>query len=228
MPEHHDRWPLHWEMLFQPLPIFFLICPFVLTGIFWVIWKKQDKTDFIWGPKALGATDKSLKQFYGWVPLILGVHVAIPLIVNGVQGRLFVSQHHLSGLLSNWVGLVEIFIALSLFYGGLTRLAALFMGILWFLGIDFIGFQSSLESIQYLGYACFFYLAGRGPYAIDRLLFTNFEPKMSYAGAALLLLRIGVGLNFIVLGFTQKLAESSLRYFFNSEPTLSKINRDAR
>ena len=161
---------------------------------------------FYLGPKELGATDKSLKQFYGWIPFILGVHVAVPLIVNGVQGRLFVSNHFLEGVLSNWMGIVQIFIALSLFYGGLTRLAALFMATLWFIGIDFIGFHATLESIQYLGYACFFYLAGRGPYAIDRILFPDLEPKMSYADAALLSLRIGVGLNFIVYGFTQKLA----------------------
>lgn len=208
-PMYHDTWTINGELFFQPLPTFFLICSFILTGVFWKIWQIRDKTDFIWGPKDLGASDKNLKLFYGWVPLILGVHVAIPLIVNGVQGRLFVSNHLLGGLFSHWIGLIEILIGLSLFYGGLTRLAALFMAVLWLIGIDLVGARASLISIQYLGYAIFFYLAGRGPYAIDRILFPKFEPKVIYAGSALLLLRIGVGLTFIFLGFAEKFAKLS-------------------
>lgn len=202
-----DIWEINWELYLQPLPIFFLICSFVLTGIFWKIWQKRDHNGLIWGPKDFGASDANLKLFYGWLPFILAVHVAIPLIVNGVQGKLFVSSHLLEGFLSHWIGLIEILIGLSLFYGGMTRLAALFMGVLWLFGIDLVGVRASFLSIQYLGYAIFFYLAGRGPYAIDRILFPKFEPKVSYAGSALLFLRIGVGLTFAFHGFAEMFAK---------------------
>lgn len=198
--------PLRWDLFFQPLPIIFLATSLILTALIWLIWKKREKRDLIIGPKELGATDNSLKEFYGWVPVILGIHVAVALLVNGVQGRLFSSSHQLEGSLSNWIGLAEIMIALSLFYGGLTRPAAVLIGFLWILGIDLLGLRPMLESIQYLGFASFFYLAGRGPYAIDRILFPNLEPNASYTGHALLFLRIGVGLNLIVFGFTEKFA----------------------
>jgi uncharacterized membrane protein YphA (DoxX/SURF4 family) len=195
---------LRWDLFFQPLPIFFLAISVILTALIWLIWKKRGKKDLIIGPKELGATDNSLKLFYGWVPVILGIHVAIALLVNGIQGRLFASNHQIEGSLSNWIGLAEIMIALSLFYGGLARPAAMLIGFLWILGIDLLGVRPMLESIQYLGFASFFYLAGRGPYAIDRILFPNLEPTTSYTGYALLFLRIGVGLNLIVFGFTEK------------------------
>lgn len=202
--------PLRWDLFFQPLPIFFLLTSVILAALIWIVWKKGQKKDLIIGPKELGATESSLKLFYGWVPVILGIHVAVALLVNGVQGRLFSSNHQLEGALSNWIGLAEILIALSLFYGGLTRPAAVLIGLLWLLGVDLLGLRPMLESIQYLGFACFFYLAGRGPYAIDRILFPNLEPTASYTGYALLFLRIGVGLNLIVFGFTEKLANIPL------------------
>lgn len=202
----HNVLTLRWDLFFQPLPIIFLAMSIILTALIWLFWKKREKKDLIIGPKELGATDNSLKLFYGWVPVILGIHVAVALLVNGIQGKLFSSNHQLEGALSNWIGLAEIMIALSLFYGGLTRTAAVLIGFLWILGIDLLGFRPMLESIQYLGFASFFYLAGRGPYAIDRILFPNLEPTASYTGHALLFLRIGVGLNLIVFGFTEKFA----------------------
>lgn len=198
--------PLRWDLFFQPLPLLFLAGSLVFTLLIWTIWKKRDQQDLLIGPKELGATNNSLKIFYGWVPVILGIHVAVALLVNGVQGRLFSSNYPLVGILSNWIGLAEITIALSLFYGGFARPSAVLIGFLWVLGIDLVGLRPMLESIQYLGFACFFYLAGRGPYAIDRVLFPRLEPIASYADKALFFLRIGVGLNLIVFGFTEKFA----------------------
>lgn len=201
-----DAEPLRWDLFFQPYPITFLAASLILTALIWIIWKKREKKDLIIGPKELGATDNNLKLFYGWVPVILGIHIAIALLVNGVQGRLFSSGHQLEGSLSNWIGLTEIMIALSLFYGGLTRPGAVVIGLLWILGFDWLGLRPMLETIQYLGFACFFYLAGRGPYSIDRILFPKLEPRVDYTRHALLFLRIGVGLNVIVFGFTEKFA----------------------
>lgn len=190
-----------WGLFFQPLPIFFLLDSIILTGIVLLLWNKRQQQDFIPGPEQLGATNRSLKQFYGFVPLILGIHVALALLINGAQGRLFFSHYPLEKVWSNGIGFVEIMIALSFFYGGLTRPAAAILGCLWILGIWLIGLLPMMKSIQYLGYACFFYLAGRGPYAIDRVLFPALEPKENYTNYALLLLRLGIGLNIMILGF---------------------------
>jgi uncharacterized membrane protein YphA (DoxX/SURF4 family) len=208
-----DFLELRWDLFFQPVPLSFLLGSFILAALAWIVWKKREEKDFLIGPIELGATRDSLKLFYGWVPAILAIHVAITLLVNGIQGKLFTSNNQLEGLVLHWVGLAEILIALSLFYGGFTRPAAALLGFLWFLGIDSLSFRSLLESIQFLGFASFFYLAGRGPFSIDRLLFPMMEPNVIYANYALLILRIGVGLNIIVFGFTEKLANIPLGNF---------------
>lgn len=198
--------PLQWELFFKPMPLLFFIASLFIAALIWFLWRKREEVDFLPSPKSLGASDRSLKLFYGWVPVILGVHVAIPLLINGVQGSLFYASNHVQDVWANWIGLVEILIALSLFYGGLTRPAAVLIGLLWVLGIDSVGLKPMLNSIQYLGFASFFYLAGRGPYSIDRILFPKLEPTVNYVNYALLFLRISVGLNFIIFGFTEKFA----------------------
>lgn len=202
--------PLRWDLFFQPMPLIFVTTSLILTLLIWLFWTKRQKKDLIISPIEFGATDSSLKLFYGWVPVILGIHVAVALLVNGVQGRLFSFNHQLIGPLSNWIGLAEIMIALSLFYGTFARPAGVLIGLLWILGIGLLGLRPMLESILYLGFASFFYLAGRGPYAIDRILFPNLEPKVSYISDALLFLRIGVGLNLVVFGFIEKLVNIPL------------------
>lgn len=204
-----DNLPLTWGLFLQPLPLASIAVILLLTALIWLIWKKREKKDLIFAPKEFGATDSSLKLFYGWVPVILGIHIAIPLLVNGIQGRLFYSTHQLEGNYSNWIGLAEILIALSLFYGGLTRIAALLIGFLWIMGVYLLGLRPMLETIPFLGFASFFYLAGRGPYAIDRILFPNLEPTASYTGHALMFLRISVGLTLIFFGLTNKFANVS-------------------
>jgi uncharacterized membrane protein YphA (DoxX/SURF4 family) len=201
-----EQLPLRWDLFFKPLPIIFFLISLILASFAWFVWQKREEKDLLQSPKALGASDRNLKLFYGWVPVILGIHVAIPLLVNGVQGRLFFAANQIPNVWSNWIGLAEIMIALSLFYGGLARPAAVLIGFLWVIGIDSVGLMPMLNSIQYLGFASFFYLAGRGPYAIDRILFPKLEPSVNYIHHALLFLRVSIGLNFIFFGFTEKFA----------------------
>jgi uncharacterized membrane protein YphA (DoxX/SURF4 family) len=67
-----------------------------------------------------------------------------------------------------------------------------------------------LENLHYLGFAAFFFLAGRGRYAIDRLLLPRLEPPASRASLAPLALRLGVGLSLVVVAFSEKLANLDL------------------
>lgn len=50
-------------------------------------------------------------------------------------------------------GLAQTGIALVLFYGGLTRIAAVALAILWFAGIFLVGLEPMSESSMYLGFA---------------------------------------------------------------------------
>jgi uncharacterized membrane protein YphA (DoxX/SURF4 family) len=149
--------------------------------------------------------------------LILGIHVAVPLLVNGVQGTLFSPDNVVEGVVGNFLGLAETAIALALFYGGLTRVAAVGLGLLWFLGVFLGGPEPMLENVLYLGFAAFFFLAGRGPLSVDRLLFPRLEPKADLSRYAVPSVRIGVGLSLAFISFTEKFANIPLGLWFLEE-----------
>ena len=75
----------------------------LLGGMLWRAWGRG----FLPGPKAFGANDGSRSLLYGLVPLILGIHVAVPLLVNGVQGTLFSPDNEMPGVWANFLGLAD-------------------------------------------------------------------------------------------------------------------------
>jgi uncharacterized membrane protein YphA (DoxX/SURF4 family) len=173
------------------------------------------------GPVALGARPEGIMRFYAWVPVILGIHIALPLLVYGIQGRLFAPHLNLTGAWQYWLGLIQVGAALALFYGGLTRLAAIGIGFAWLLGIGVFGFEPMMENTHYLGFAAFFLLAGRGPFSVDRLLFPKLDPSSRMVQLAPVMLRIGVGISLVMVAFTEKLANPALAQSFLQQHPLN-------
>src|SRR5262245_29812524 len=179
----HEKWfhdgawePTNWRTIAQ-LPAAGLIAVVVIIAILAALsHRRLGRPNFLPGPIALGALPEGITRFYAWVPAILGIHVALPLLVYGIQGRLFAPPLDLMGAWQYWLGLIQVGAALALFYGGLTRLAAIGIGVAWLLGIGVFGFEAMMENTHYLGFAAFFLLAGRGPFSVDRLLFPYLDP----------------------------------------------------
>ena len=195
----------------MPLALVGAVLLATLAGV--LLWRSRGR-GFVPGPELFGASDRRRSLLYGLVPLILGIHVAVPLLVNGVQGSLFSPDNELPGVWANLLGLVEAGVALSLFYGGLTRIAAGALAGLWVVGIPILGLQPMLDNAMFLGFAAFFFFAGRGPLSIDRLLFPRFEPPAELARHAIPAIRIGVGASFIASAFTEKFANLPLALSF--------------
>lgn len=213
----HEKWFHEGEQ--PPMRASHLTDPAVMIGIGVVIvativaalwWRMRKGRDLVPGPESFRATEESRAAFYSLVPAILGIHLAVPLLVNGVTGRLFSPNNELTGAWYYWLGLVQTAIALSFFYGGLTRVLAVVLAMLWVLCIYLFGLESSLDNIFYLGFAGFFYFAGRGPVAIDRLLFPSLEPSSQHMDKAMFCLRSGIGLSLIFVAFSEKLANLDL------------------
>lgn len=211
---------LRWDLFFRPVPLAFVGGMLLATLAAVILWRRRGRS-YVPGPEALGATDERRSLLYGLVPLILGIHVAVPLLVNGVQGTLFSPDNPLPGIWGNFLGLVEAGVALSLFYGGLTRPAAVVLAGLWLNGVVLIGLEPMLENVMFLGFAAFFFFVGRGPISIDRLLFPRLEPSAALARHAVPAVRIGVGLSFVVVAFTEKFANLPLATGFLQESGLN-------
>lgn len=217
----HEKWfhetanyGLRWDLFWRPLPLTFIgmVLLVTLAAGFW--WRKRGQTGFVPGPESFGSTDDRRAAFYGLIPVILGIHVAVPLLVSGVQGELLTPNNKLPGIWMYALGLAQTGIALALFYGALTRFAAVALAALWTTGIFIAGLEPMLENSLYLGLAAFFFLAGRGPVSIDRLLVPRLEPSAEQMKRAIPALRIGLGLSLVFVAFTEKFANIPLATAF--------------
>lgn len=224
----HEKWFVAGEPpLLAPSGFFSAYClsavaaAVVITAIAAWLWRLRGQRDLVPGPERLGATDEGLARFYGIVPIVIGIHFAVPLLVLGVQGRLFSPNNVLPQPWSYLLGTLEIAVALSFLYGGLTRLFALALAALWLVCGLFISWEIAFENLHYLGAATFFFCKGRGPYSIDRLLFPGLAPSPALAAHGLKLLRISMGLGFVFVAFTEKLANPALAQTFLSQYPLN-------
>lgn len=216
----HEKWfhetesyHLRWDLFFRPMPLAFVGAVLLVTFAAWLFYKRLGH-GFVPGPENFGTTDDRRAALYGLIPAILGIHVAVPLLVSGVQGELFTPNNQLPGVWTYIFGLAQTGIALAVFYGGLTRLAAVALALLWFAGIFIVGLEPMLESSMYLGFAAFFFLAGRGPISIDRLLLPRLEPSARSMSKAIPALQTGLGLSLIFVAFTEKFANIPLALSF--------------
>jgi len=206
----HKKWfydaepyPVRWDLFRQPLPLTITLLVLLVTGGAAFFQHKRAGRGFLPTPTALGATPERLSKIYALMPAFLAVHVAVPLLINGVHTQLFSPNNDLP---VTFLGLLQLSIALAFFYGGFTRVAALALAVLWALGALILGFGPMLENAHYLGYAGFFYLAGRGPLSVDRMMLPRLEPSPELMGHAVNALRIGTGVSLVVVAFNEKLA----------------------
>ena len=224
----HEKWfydaarhPLRWDLFFRPLPLAFTGLVLVLTLVAALVWRARGARSFLPGPAIFGATNRTKSIVYGIIPLIIGVHAAIPLLVDGTHTELFSPNDAMKGTPAYVIGLCETFVALSFFYGGLTRISAVVLALLWFASFWVVGPEATLENTLFLGIAAFFFMAGRGPLAMDRLLLPKLEPSSRLIRNAVVPLRVGLGVSLTVVAFTEKLANQPLALDFLHEHQLN-------
>ncbi len=168
----------------------------------------------------VGISEARLRRVYSYLPLLLAVHTAIPLLVSGFQLQLFAPNLKMEpNLLSGLVALAEVMIALALVYGVFTEYAAAGLIVLYFLGFvlsPFIHIPALLlpEHCQFVGIALFLIIMGRGPFSADALLGRRAHPDPRLVAYAVPVLRWSVGLSIILLAFSEKLLNPGLAQAF--------------
>lgn len=217
----HEKWfhsgqacPTCWCTLAEWRPIAAIAAVAAATLAAAFVWRRRRRRDLLPGPRDLGATPDARAAFYGWVPGLLAAHLAVPLLVCGLTGALFSPNNPLVGAWRPALGFLQIACAVALFYGAATRAAAVVLAATWLAGIGACGAEAMLENAHYLGFAAFFFCAGRGPHAVDRALFPCLEPPPRLARWAMPSLRLGVGISLGAVAFTEKLANPALAASF--------------
>jgi hypothetical protein len=208
----HERWfvsrqhPVDFSNLLTAQTAVPLAIALAATGVAILAWRARGRRDIIPGPLQLGMDWENYQRLLSWMPLVFGLHTAVPLLVAGVQLQLFVPNlalpyHVLGGV----IALAEIVIALSFLYGAATRVGAALLALIWLLGALWFGPLLLLEHALFLGVAFFMFAMGRGPAALDMTLKRLHRPIERLVPHAVPVLRVLTGIGIVTLAFTEKL-----------------------
>ena len=208
----HERWfvsrdhPVDVSQLFTMQTAVPVAIALAATGVALIAWRARRRRDVIPGPLQLGMDWENYQRLLSWMPLVIGLHAAVPLLVAGVQLQLFVPNLALPyNFFGGLVALVEIVIALSFVYGAGTRIGAAFLAVIWLVGAIWFGPVLLIEHALFLGVAFFMFAMGRGPAAVDMTLQRFHHPLEGLVPRAVPTLRVMTGIGIAVLAFTEKL-----------------------
>jgi hypothetical protein len=221
----HERWftdevkfPVQFDTWSSPESLVPVAVALGITVLATVIYRAWGRHSVVPGPIALGMPWENYVRLLTWVPLVIGVHMGITLLVSGVSRQLFVPNLVLPvNLLGGLLGMIEIAIALSFIYGALARPAAAVLGFVWLIGMLVFGPLRLIEHTEILGIAFFLFATGRGPLAFDMVLDKLNKPIDPLIPYAVPVLRISLGLGLTVIAFTEKLWNIPMGLAFLSE-----------
>jgi hypothetical protein len=208
----HERWfvsrqhPVDFSHLFTAQTAVPLAIALVATGVAMLAWRMRGRREIIPGPLQLGMDWENYERLLSWMPLVIGLHTAVPLLVAGVQLQLFVPNLALPyNFFGGLIALAEIVVALSFVYGAATRIGAALLAVIWVVGAIWFGPLLMLEHALFLGVAFFMFVMGRGPAALDMTLQRFHRPLERLVPRAVPALRVLTGIGIVVLAFTEKL-----------------------
>ena len=177
-----------------------------VTAVATIIYRSRGRHSVVPGPVQLGMPWENYVRLLTWVPLVIGVHMGVTLLVSGVSRQLFMPNLVLPvNLLGGVLGMIEIAIALSFVYGALARPAAALLALIWLIGVIVFGPLRLIEHTEILGIAFFIFATGRGPLAFDQALDRLNKPVASLIPFAVPVLRVALGIGLTVVAFTEKI-----------------------
>lgn len=209
----HERWfldesmfPVRFDTWNTPDSLIPIAIAVGITGIATAIYRIRGRHSVVPGPIQLGMPWENYVRLLTWVPLVIGVHMGVTLLVSGVSRQLLIPNLLLPlNLLGGVLGMIEIAIALSFIYGALARPAAVALGVIWLIGTIVFGPLRLIEHTEILGIAFFIYATGRGPLAFDQALDRLNKPVGRLIPYAVPVLRIALGIGLVVVAFTEKI-----------------------
>lgn len=228
----HERWftdeamfPVQFDTWSSPNSLVPIAVALGITVAATLIWRARGRHSVVPGPIALGMPWENYVLLLTWVPLVIGMHMGVTLLVSGVSRQLFIPNLVLPvNLLGGVLGMAEIAIALSFIYGALARPAAATLAFLWLVGMLVFGPLRLIEHTEIFGIAFFLFATGRGPLAFDMTMDRLNKPLPNLIPYAVPVLRVSLGIGLAVTAFTEKIWNIPMglaflsKYHFNFLP----------
>ena len=209
----HERWfldeskfPVQFDTWNTPQSFIPIGIAVAITAAATITYRARGRHNVVPGPIQLGMPWENYIKLLTWVPLVIGLHLGVTLLVSGVSRQLFIPNLVLPlNLLGGVLGMIEIAIALSLIYGALARPAAAVLVLIWLIGAIVYGPLRLIEHTEILGIAFFIFATGRGPLAFDQALDRLNKPVARLIPYAVPVLRIALGVALTIVGLTEKI-----------------------
>jgi uncharacterized membrane protein YphA (DoxX/SURF4 family) len=202
----HRRFPVQFDRILTPevmIPV--AIAAGIAIGTV-LLWRLSGRRSPIPGPIELGMSWENYETLLSWMPLVIGVHTAVTLMVAGIQRWLFVPSIPMAwNFAGGFMALLEIVVALGFLFGALTRPLAAVLAGLWLAGVFVASPLEMLEQTTFLGIAFLIFTTGRGPAAFDMLMERLNRPIKRFMPYAIPVLRIATGFGIMVAAFDEKL-----------------------
>lgn len=221
----HERWftldqqfPVQFDAMFTARTWIPVGIALAVTAVVVLLWRLRGGRDFVPGPLELGMRWDRYEELLTRMPLVLGLHTAVTLLVSGIGLHLLVPNLALDGnFIGALFGLAQIAVALAFIYGALTRIAAVTLAATWLGGAIYFGPVRLLEHSLFLGIAFFLFVAGRGTLSLDESLDRLHRPVKRLMPYAVPTLRMLTGFSIVVVAFTEKLWNIPMGLAFLSE-----------
>ncbi len=169
--------------------------------------KFYPKISFTWEPKKIEP----------YATAIIGILIGASLLINASQGGLFSININDIGPIHVTLLMLEGFIGLSLILGLAVRQASLLLIGLWLCVLYLSNTIDVLENIWIVGAALFLFFRGRTVLRYTHEdIFYSYDITLSQA-QAISFLRVFLGINLIILGFSEKIMYLHLGLHFLQE-----------
>jgi uncharacterized membrane protein YphA (DoxX/SURF4 family) len=162
--------------------------------------------------KKLNVPHKLDKTIQKWAPGVLSIAsigFGLAFIIFSIKGFIFAPNLPALGNVGYLMLSIELVAGILILLGFYERIGGLLVLVLFILGINQYGGVEMLDTLEMVGFAFYIIIIGRPKWKMrDWNFVKHFSHKIHAYG--LPILRVGTGLNLIVLGFTEKILNPSL------------------
>lgn len=168
--------------------------------------------------KKLSVPHKLDRVIQKWAPGVLSIAsigFGLAFIIFALKGFIFAPNLPAAGNIGTLMLVIEFVAGLLILLGFYERIGGLLVLVLFMLGVNQYGGIEMLDTLEMVGFALYVIIIGRPKW---KMRDWNFMHSLSHRlhKYGLPILRVGTGLNLIVLGFTEKILSPSLTNNFLS------------